>query len=160
MSDSSDDALVEELARGLVQEIAPQELPLFRATSEAFFRDPEAALKPQKPKDDMLGFGLGTAASFLTPIVLAVSSEVVTLLIDIVKDSLRQKGSEALQSALRALFKKDRATGDKQAGPALSADQLAQVHARAMEKARQLKLPDDQAKLLADSLVGSLAVAQ
>jgi len=64
--------LVADLARDMVAEIAPQELPTFRAQSEAYFKDPERALKGQAGKDDMLGFGVGAAVTFLTPVVLAV----------------------------------------------------------------------------------------
>jgi len=74
---SVQDQLVSELARNLVANTAPQELPLFRPVSEAYFKDPDGTLKGQPGKDETLGFGVGEAATFITPIVLAVMTDVL-----------------------------------------------------------------------------------
>jgi hypothetical protein len=64
-----DDELVALLARAAVERAAPEELPLFRATSSAYFEDP-GALERQASKDDMLGFGPGAVVVLLTPVAL------------------------------------------------------------------------------------------
>ena len=72
----SDDALVEALARSAVEQVAPEELPLFRATSEAYFADP-SSLEPGRSRDDMLGFGVDAALVLVSPVALQVAKEVI-----------------------------------------------------------------------------------
>lgn len=67
MADLNQNQLIADLARDLTAKVAPQELPLFRANSEAYFNDPEKAIKGQASKDDILGFGIGEVAAFVTP---------------------------------------------------------------------------------------------
>ena len=57
MADTPQSQLVEEIARDLVGQIAPHELPLFRATSAAYFRRSARSFKTQGARDEMLGFG-------------------------------------------------------------------------------------------------------
>lgn len=56
----------------------PQELPLFRPMSAAYFKNPDKVLKSQSGKDEMLGFGVAEAVIMLTPSILAIMSQVVT----------------------------------------------------------------------------------
>jgi len=62
---------------------------------------------------------------------------------------------------VRALFKKFRVTDkgdkDKKVSP-LTSEQLQRVRTVAFDRAIQLKLSRTQAELLADSLIGSLAI--
>jgi hypothetical protein len=161
MTDLVDHQLIAQVARELVSDMAPQELPLFRANSEAYFKNPEQALAGQPAKDDMLGFGAGEATVFLTPVVLAVATEVVKFVTEEVKKSAQAEGSALVGDAVKAMFKKLRPPEkEKKTPPPLTAEQLAQVRAIALKKARQLKLSEDRARILADSVVGSLATAR
>ena len=71
----------------------------------------------------------------------------------------------ATYASLRSfLFHRTDSAGDADAAEAvpserLTQDQLARVHDLALEKARALDLPEAQAGLLADAMVGSLAAA-
>src|SRR4051794_23947910 len=67
-----DDALVVEVARGVVRQVAPQEMPLFRANSEVYRKDPQKALRGESGRDQILAFGAGLDVTLLTPVVLAV----------------------------------------------------------------------------------------
>src|SRR5262245_61215983 len=77
MSNTAQHPLIAELARDILNQIAPHELPLFRATSEAYFRRATRSLKGQGARDELLGFGTGKEVSFVTPIALAVTDAVV-----------------------------------------------------------------------------------
>ena len=66
-TDSDQKQLITDVARDLVVKVAPHELPLFPATSQAYFENPEKVLEKQKSEDTMLGFGLEAGAVFLTP---------------------------------------------------------------------------------------------
>jgi hypothetical protein len=161
MTKIENEQLIADIARDLVSQIAPQELPLFRPNSEAYFKDPEKALQSQSAKDDMLGFGAGDAVVLLTPIVLATLNEVVKFVVEEAKKSVQGEGAAWIQQAIKAMFKKfhQSEAGDKKKPAALTAEQLAQVRKIAFNKARQLKLSEDRAKILADAVVGSLATA-
>jgi hypothetical protein len=167
MPDSMYNQLVSEVTRDVITQMAPQEVPLVRATSEAYFKNPEKVLATHTGKDEMLGFGTGEVVTLLTPVVLAVTTEVVTFLGEEIKKSVKDEGASFVNVSVKALFKKFRPAEkpekpekpEKQTPPPLTGEQLARVREIALKKARQLKLSERSAKLLADSLVGSLAVS-
>lgn len=152
-----DDTRVLELARAGVERAAPEELPLFGPTSEAFLVDP-ASLEREGGGDQVLGFGVESALVLVTPAALSVAREVVTFLAAQVRARLKDEGEGAVQRTLDRIFGgKDAAAPAEPPPPELSDEQLERVHELALEKARLLKLPDAKAELLADSIVGSLA---
>ncbi len=156
-----DDARVLALARAGVERAAPEELPLFGPTSEAFLEDP-ASLGRQRGGDQVLGFGVETALVLVTPAALSVARDVVTFVANQVRARLASEGEGAVQRTLDRIFGGDKAPADtatpaEPPPPELSDEQLERVHALALEKARLLRLSDAKAELLADSIVGSLA---
>jgi hypothetical protein len=158
---STDDALVAALARASVERAAPEELPLFRATSDAYFDDP-AALERQRSRDEMLGFGVETAVMLVTPVALAVAKDVIEFIGTHLRARAEKEGAGAIDHVLDRLLRRDDepASLAVPTGPAeLTDEQLEQVRTLALEKAKQLKLSDAKAELLAESLVGSLATA-
>jgi hypothetical protein len=164
LTSTADDARVTALARAAVERAAPEELPLFRATSEAYLRDP-AALERQRAggKDDMLGFGAEAAMVLVTPVALSVASDVLRFVGEQIRRVARKEGEGAVDALVdRVAGRDEEAAAAAPAEPApleLTDEQLEQVRAVALEKAKLLKLPDAKAELLADSLVGSLATA-
>lgn len=162
------DDLVVALARAGVERAAPEELPLFAATSEAYRANPDA-LQDGKPKEAVLGFGVDAAMVLVTPVALQVARSVVEFVAARVKERAKEEGEGALERLLdRILGKKQEeepapGTAAEPASPPpvpeLTDEQLEQVRAVALEKARSLKLSDEKAALLADSLVGTLATA-
>jgi hypothetical protein len=153
----SDDALVEALARSAVEQVAPEELPLFRATSEAYFDDP-ASLERMGSRDDMLGFGVDAALVLVSPVALQVAREVIDFVTAKLRESAEEEGESAIKRLVARLVHRDGEEKAEQQSE-LTDEQLEQVRRIALEKARALKLPDAKAALLADSLVGSLALA-
>lgn len=170
-----DDALVAALARPAVAETAPEELPLFRATSEAYFHDP-GSLTTKGSRDEMLGFGVDAAMVLVTPIALSVARDVLNFVIEQVRAQSREHGKDAIDRLTDRLLRRSSkpavqpegqaATPATPAGPApepeapdLTKEQLEEVREFALEKAKQFELPPEKAKLLAESLVGSLATA-
>ena len=158
----TDEALVAALARASVERAAPEELPLFRATSEAYFNDPEALTK-QRSRDEMLGFGVDMAVMLVTPVALAVAKDVIQFIGTQLRARAEKEGAGAIDRLLNRLLRSDDEAvpteGAPAAVPELTDEQLEQVRTLAIEKAKQLKLSDTKAELLAESLVGSLATA-
>jgi hypothetical protein len=152
--------LIRDLSRDMVVMTAPEELPLFQGISTAYASNPKQTLQGQKPRDEDLGFGLAEAAILLTPVVLDTMKDVVLFLADEIAKSVKDESAEVVSSGVKKLFKKY-ALADSSASqtPALTHGQLSQVRQIVLEKARLLALPEEQAGLLADSIVGSLVAA-
>ena len=158
MSAAESDVLVAALARATVEKAAPEELPLFRATSEAYFEDPKA-LERNQGKDEMLGFGVDAAMVLMTPVVLQVAKDVVGFLGEQLRERAREQGEGAIDRLIARIVNRRGGNGEDEPMVELTEDQLEQVRALAIKKGRALKLSDERATLLADSLVGSLALA-
>jgi len=158
MTDTFRSQLIAEIARDLVDQIAPHELPLFRATSEAYFRRAARPLKGQGARDEMLGFGTGSEVTFLTPVVLATVHTVVDFIA--AEMSASHQAANAGVAAIRSAFRTYRsAEPTDRPAPPLTAAQIAQARQLVVQKASQFKLAAPQAELLANSLVGSMAGA-
>jgi hypothetical protein len=160
----TDRDLLEELARTILEHSAPEELVIFEETSEEYFRDPEGVLHPAR-RDEALGFGLDLA--LLTPYVLAVATPVLTFLLQTVTAAAKEEATPRVRELVRRLF--NRGGGEGTAGGpgedggdapvALTGEQARQVREVALARATDLGLPAEQARLLADSVVGGLVVA-
>jgi hypothetical protein len=164
VTETTEDQVAVEVARDLVARTAPQELPLFRATSAAYLDDPEKVLRARGGRDEMLGFGVEGAVMLLTPVALEIAKAVVSFLATQVRNAVEKETSDAIARRVHGLFHPSSAPGGTDAAgsssaPRLTREQLAQVHDLALEKARALDLPEAEAGLLADAMVGSLAVA-
>jgi len=173
MNETTQNQLIADLARDAVAEIAPHELPMFRLQSEAYFKDPDSAFEGHTGGEDMLGFGAGAAAAFLTPAVLAVTTAIVKFVADEVKESVQEEGGDLISDIVKRMFKKFRPEEKKEGegkkdeskkdkgkeGPLpLTPEQLKKVRELAFEQALQLRLSENTAETLAESLVGSLVV--
>jgi hypothetical protein len=159
MEDRINEQLVSELAKDILVDLAPQEKALFKPISEAYFKDPENVLAAQQGKDELLGFGAAEAATLITPIVLAVSTEVIQFLFEEARKALQSESSTLISQTVKSWFGKLQPNQEqKTPTPApLTPEQLEQVRKIAIKKARQLKLSEKNTKLLADAIVGGLA---
>jgi hypothetical protein len=151
MADQVQNQLIADIARDLIAQTAPQELPLFRATSTAYFKHPNQMLRGiSGQKEEMLGFGveIAGAVTFVSPIALAVVDEVIKFIAGEIKDS------DFIKNVFRK-FRPSQAEVSSLPLP-LTSEQRRQVRKVAFEKARQLGLSELQANLLADSMIGEL----
>lgn len=155
MATSDEDDLVLDLARGVIAQAAPHELPVFRATAAAYLQDPQRVETAQK--DEMLGFGVDALAA-LTPCVLVVARAVVEFVAEEVAKALKDEGAGRIQQVVRRLLRRSDVSEDSAvpSSARLTQDQLGRVHRLALEKSAALNLSPSQAQLLADSMVGSL----
>lgn len=156
-----EDGIVADVARDQVALVAPQEEMIFRMISEAYFQNPDGALKQRGGKDEMLGFGVEAGVMLLTPVILTVTKEVVEFLAGEVIKSVQTQSASIINEFVKKMFKRFRReeTKGEKLPPPLTRDQIARVRALALEKGRQFRLPENQAGLLADSLAGSLVTA-
>ncbi len=81
MPDQTHDLVIADVARMLIAQVVPQELPLFRAISAAYFAAPDKPIKFEGGKDNPLGFGQGGTVTITTPAILSASNAVVMYVI-------------------------------------------------------------------------------
>ncbi len=84
MPDQTHNSVIAVVARMLIAQVAPQELPLFRSISTAYFAAPDKPIKFEGGKDNPLGFGPGGTVTVTTPAILSASNAVVTYVIGVV----------------------------------------------------------------------------
>lgn len=158
MTNTENNQLIADVARDIVAQTAPQELTLFRVTSEVYFKKPDKALKNQVGKDKILGFGTGEMVSLLTPVVLTVVTEVVTFLTVEVKKAVADESESLISDHVKKLFRKFRPEREKKqhGPPPLTREQIARVRKLAYDKFLQLKVSETQANRLADAITASL----
>jgi hypothetical protein len=151
--------LITDIAHELIAQIAPQELPLFRPTSEAFINNLGNGLTRRDTTDDMLGFGLDTAIDFLTPVVLALTTEVVKFLAEKAKESIKEASGELIAKFIKRMFNRIPSTEEDKSTPlVLSPEELVQLRQLMLETTEQLRLPKEKTTLLVNAIVGRLAV--
>lgn len=150
------DQLSGELARLVLERVAPDEVVLFELTAEEYFADPQAVLDPRR-REESVGFGLDLA--LLTPYILAVAGTVVTWLGTTVAEAAREESSAVVTEWVRRLFRHNR-RGTPEAGQIrpLSHEQARRIREVAYQRAKALGLDDGRAALIADSFVGAVLV--
>jgi hypothetical protein len=175
MIDKEQAQLISEVSRDLVTQLAPGELPVFEATRESYFEDPDRVLRGEHTKDEILGFGLEGMVGQMTPVILAVMTQVIAFLSGELKKQLQTESQGFLSDVVKKMFKKFRQRMDPESAkapaaaaapptapaepPAVPANLLSRVREVTLQNASRLELPKDRAEMLADAVVGSLVLA-
>jgi hypothetical protein len=155
MNEIPEKQLVESIARDLVSQFAPQELPTFSVISEAYYNNPEKMRKGLSGKEEILGLDIvGTTSLILTPIILAIVDAIIKSLSEEIAESSFLK--RLLVKLHLAKKEEKKVTVPFSFTPA----QLRKVRDTAATQAIQFKLPRKQAELLADSLIGKLSLIE
>jgi hypothetical protein len=155
-----DQQLATELAELVLAQVAPEELVILDDTAWDYFADPRATLDPRR-RDEPLGFGVDV--TLVCPYVLAVAGPVVTYLGSLVADGVHDAATSVIADRVRRLFRRPvsgYAASIAGAAPevALTPEQGRRIRGTTLERARALGLPDAQAGVLADAIVGSLII--
>jgi hypothetical protein len=150
-------AFIAELSKDVVSQVAPEELDLFDDLVQEYFDDPTPPDPEEAASDDALGFGLGGALFATTPAVAAMANVVLGfLLTEVINIARDQAGGMAVEK-LKVYFLSRRESSTD--SPPLTTEQLAKVKQLASDQAKAFGMDDDEAKKMADALVGSLALS-
>jgi hypothetical protein len=145
---------IDVIARQVVADVSPAELPLFRATASRFHADPGARVGAKPKADETLGFGAETAVVLITPYVLDLVKRLFTRIVEKVGDG----AADSLAARIVKLFGGGTTEDSRGDGVApLTPEQLRVIADTARAEAGQLALPADQADRLADAVVAALA---
>jgi hypothetical protein len=161
MDHTAANAHLAEFGRELVAELAPHELDVFPLVCDAYFRDPAGVERARGRRDDILGAGIEPGVVFLTPVVLAVLSEIVRFLGEQLRKVLAEEATKAIRAVLNRLL--GRQVNDTPAPgpePRLPDDLVRRVHDLVLTVARKLQLPEREARLLADTVVAHLILGE
>jgi hypothetical protein len=156
---SDQDQLIAAWAQDIVAQAAPEELPLFRAKSIEYFKNPNKSLKGQKSKDNMLGMGVSESVILVTPYVLTIATQIIKFVAEELSKALATQSADAIGDLIKRIFQRPGKKQDDTKPILLTHEQLTQIYHVAYQTARGLHLPDEKARLLANATVGSLAVA-
>ena len=156
----ADDTVIQEavdaLARHVVAEQAPAELPLFNATAARYRQDPVGTLAANSKVDERLGFGVETAVILVAPLALELVKRIFTQL----AEKLGESAADSIAGRVSALFNRDKhRESPEEAVSALTAEQLVLVSQTAREQAAHLKMPVAQADALANAVIAALATS-
>jgi hypothetical protein len=150
-------AFIAEVSKNVVSQVAPEELDLFDDLVQEYFDDPTPPDPEEAASDDALGFGLGGALVAATPAVAAMANVVLGfLLTEVINIAKDQAGGMAVEK-LRAHFSTRGESGT--GSPPLTTEQLVKVKQLASDQAKAFGMDDDEARKMADALVGSLALS-
>jgi hypothetical protein len=159
MPNTADAALVTDVARDVLAEIAPDELPIFAAASRAYAADPAAALRGLGDKDDVLGFGLEALAAAATPVVLIVVTEVFQFLTGVATKAATDGLTQGISETVRAMFKRFRSSAPSTPS-VLTREHIAAIHGNVLLAAQRLRLPQDKARALANAVTAQLVLKE
>lgn len=161
LSAADEQELITLLARHAVEQVAPDELPLFRPTTQAYF-DPRRRSGGVRDSDEMLGFGIDAdpAQLFVTPVALEVAKAVVAFMIVEAKSVWKEHAKPRIKAlALRLLGMEANAEEKPQPEEPIvfTPEQLTEIHEQAVKTAIRAGMAKDRASLLADAIVGAVA---
>lgn len=159
MLNTADAALVTDVARDVLSEIAPDELPIFPAASRAYVADPAAALRGLGTKDEMLGFGLEALAAAATPVVLIVVSEVFQFLAGVATKAVADGLTREISDIVKAMFKRFRPSAPG-IPSVLTRENIATIHGNVLLAAQRLRLSQDKALALANAVTAQLVLKE
>ncbi|CUW32996.1 MULTISPECIES: hypothetical protein [Streptomyces] len=162
--DAPHHVLITEIARDVIEEIAPDEVPMFSAVSDAYFADPRRATSSRGTRKSPLGFGSGAVDLILTPIVLAATAKAVECLADLF---FKHTTGEGTRAALRGIFRTGRRSPGEPAPDAATegtsaaavAVELRQEDIERLRHVLETTLHDcgaapDTSRLIADAVIG------
>jgi hypothetical protein len=146
-------SLINEAAYRLISAQAPQELPLYVATRDRYFADPEAFTRQGEAEDRPLGFGSADVVEAFSYVVFPLLVPTLSYLVSVAKEFQEQTAQRAVEW-VRDLFSK---TPDPQ--PLLTQEQLAAVDRIIQEEYPRLGLRPKQVQAFQNALMRLLALA-
>ncbi|EWC58698.1 hypothetical protein UO65_6052 [Actinokineospora spheciospongiae] len=95
------DEFVVGIAKAVVADLAPDESVVVDVVGQEFLRDPERVLAEDGPRAPVLGSGIGTVVTMVTPVALAVGASVYQHLLDKAGESLVKGGGKLIRKVFR-----------------------------------------------------------
>jgi len=150
--------LINEVAYRIVGENAPQEISLYVTTRDRYFADPDRFVQTVEVEDEALGFGATIAITTLTRAVFPILTPILSYILDVAAEALKEEGAEQASNWVRSLFK------DTTPKPVFTQARLEVIASTIQEiahtEAERLGLEASQARTVSDSVIARLALAK
>lgn len=150
-----DETAVRTLAKEIVAAVAPEELRMFSLQADEYFEDPRNAFRLDGDSDDMLGIGVGDVLPVVTPIVLAISAEVVRYLSDSVVQAAANRSLDAARAAVQRMIRPRKTAADQT--PVLDLPPGTEVTVRRIVTEISVKgqVSEDMIRMITDLTIGA-----
>jgi hypothetical protein len=145
------DDLTLELARQGLAAVSPEEIPLLDALG------PELLASADEPNRGDGALGFGGIEIVLASVVVAVAKAVVEVITDVAKKYAAEEGT-GLIHRLVEFFRSRHDDAKDTPKPVLDPDELARAREVAHQRAVDLGVDEPKASVLADAIVGALAL--
>lgn len=157
MENAAGAILVTDVARDVLSEIAPEEMPIFAAASRAYFADPAAARQQLRSRDNVLGFGVEALTVVVTPAVLLILSEVFDFLTGVAAKATEEGLTKEIPQIIKAMFRKFHSS-EPDIPSVLTREQIGLIHSNVLLAAKKLRLPAEKAQSLANAVTAQLVL--
>ncbi|MCG8915660.1 hypothetical protein L6E12_07660 [Actinokineospora sp. PR83] len=134
------DEFVVGIARAVVADLAPDESAVVDVVGQEFLRNPERVLAEDGPRAPVLGSGIGTVVTMVTPVALAVGASVYQHLLDKAGESLVKGGGKLIRKVFRR-----------------GADETDAVRRVVEARALELGRSPEEASRIADAVIAELS---
>ncbi len=142
-------ALLEDISRNIVAEVAPEELDLFDDLAEEYYQDPELKRQHTRGGEGPLSFGSVDMLPAATPIIMVVATVVLELMLDVLKEIVASKGADFATNKVRMWF-----TGKARAD--LTAKQINEIREISKQAVLQHGYSEEHAQKIADAMTNML----
>lgn len=148
----TDGTRVRDVVRGVVAEVAPEELPLLVGLARL---DDATVVRRlgDRGRREPLGFGLGEVAALVTPVVWLAVNQTAQQIMGAAVESATGRA----KTRLRVLFRRP---AEAVTVPPLTREQLADVRKAVLEMAAGRGLEEERATVIADAVVARLVMAE
>jgi hypothetical protein len=146
-------ALVAQLTRAALQEAAPEESDVFEKDAAGWLAGTHVA---GRTEDDMVGFGVETAAVLLTPYVVEAAKAAVRYVAGILAESADAEVRPRIARWMQRLLGHHATEDDATAG--LPLDVVTRVKEETLRTCLDMGLDATDAALVSDAVAGRLAV--
>ncbi len=147
--------LSSQLARLIIERMAPDELLTFDEIAEEYHKNPQSTLMLNK-KEEAVGFGLELV--LLTPFALGVAEFIIGFVGELLRDVFKDASKPAVSSALKRVFL---GRSDEVPPPPdeveLTDEQRERIFEAATGQATRLGLDENKAVLLGNAIIGVLS---
>jgi hypothetical protein len=142
---------ISAVVRAVVEQAAPEELPMVEGLSEATDEAVVARLSRGPARDERLGFGLEDVAVLVSPVLYIALDQAVRKIVDDSIDGARRRAPRWARWVTR------RGKGAPTVPPALSAQHIAEIRDQVTALAKERGVPDDKIERVREALAEVLS---
>ncbi len=150
--------LLNEVAYGLIQENAPDELPLYVTTRDRYLANPEKFGQPVEVEDEALGFGSAMVIETFSQTLFPVLTPILGAIVAQAALAFKKEGGKAAADWVRSLFT------DSKPQPVFTQAQIEVIQKEldtiANKEARRLGLKKVQVLTVSNAIMARLALAK